>query len=80
MPYSILLTNDDGYTSYGLRLLAKSLSKKCNVTVVCPDRPRSASGFSLTLDNPLRVRARVYDKIPYYLVSGTPGDCVALGF
>jgi len=79
VPHSILLTNDDGYTSYGLRLLAESLSEICEVTVVCPDRPRSASGFSLTLDNPLRIRTRIYNKVLYHLVSGTPGDCVALG-
>ena len=75
----ILLTNDDGYLSYGLRSLAKKLKEHYKVTVVCPDRPRSAAGFSLTLDKPLRIIEKSYDNIPYYLVNGTTGDCVTLG-
>jgi len=76
---NILVTNDDGYNSYGIRALAKMLRDIGNIIVVCPDRPRSASGFSLTLQDPIRVKSKVFDGIRYYLVSGTPGDCVALG-
>ncbi len=78
MGYKVLVTNDDGYLSYGMRVLAGELSRFSNVTVVCPDRPRSAAGFSLTLKEPLRVMERRFGGIPYYLVSGTPGDCVTL--
>ena len=77
--YRILVTNDDGYMSRGLKLLAKELSEVADVTVVCPDRPRSASGFSLTLKEPLRVMKRIFDNITYYLINGTSGDCITMG-
>lgn len=43
------------------------------VTVIAPDRNRSGIGQGLTLEEPLRRRARGPDR---YSVSGTPTDCV----
>jgi len=45
------------------------------VTVVAPDRERSAAGHSLTLTQPLRVE-KVGPRV--YAVDGTPTDCVNL--
>jgi 5'-nucleotidase len=69
----ILISNDDGYLARGLRVLADSLSKFAQVTIVAPDRNRSGASNSLTLDSPLRVE-QVSDNI--YFVNGTPTDCV----
>ena len=71
----ILLTNDDGYFSDGIRSLRESLSRKHEVLVVAPDREQSASSHSLTLNRPLRVH-----KIDAstYATDGTPTDCVML--
>ena len=72
----ILVSNDDGIHALGLKVLekiAKSLSK--NVWVVAPETEQSASGHSLTLTVPLRVRKVTAHK---YAVNGTPTDCVLL--
>jgi 5'-nucleotidase len=72
----ILLTNDDGILSPGIQVLASALSAIGRVTVVAPDRERSASSASLTLHLPLR-----YEEIGpnRFSVEGTPTDCVIIG-
>jgi 5'-nucleotidase len=72
----ILVTNDDGVFSEGIRLLAKELSEFAEVIVVAPDREQSASGHSLTLQRPLRL-VKIEENV--YSVDGTPTDCVNLG-
>lgn len=72
----ILVTNDDGVFSEGIKLLAASLSQVAEVVVVAPDREQSASGHSLTLHRPLRMQRIETD---VYSVDGTPTDCVNLG-
>ena len=71
----ILLSNDDGYRSPGLRVLAEALARHGDVTVVAPDRDRSGASNSLTLDVP--IRAERLDN-GYIRVNGTPTDCVHL--
>lgn len=72
----ILVTNDDGVFSEGIKLLAASLSQIAEVVVVAPDREQSATGHSLTLHRPLRMQQIESD---VYSVDGTPTDCVNLG-
>ncbi len=72
----ILVTNDDGIRSPGLRILATALSPLGRVVVVAPDRNRSAVGHALTLERPLRAEQVKPD---VYAVDGTPTDCVHLG-
>lgn len=76
----ILITNDDGINSYGIGALVKELSKEHQLTVIAPDRERSATGHALTLHKPLRVK--LFDiGIPNttaYHTTGTPTDCVKL--
>lgn len=74
-PLNILVSNDDGITSEGIKALADILKTLGNVYVVAPDRERSASGHSLTLNHPLRVEEI---KKNYLSVDGTPTDCVNL--
>ena len=71
----ILLSNDDGYLAEGLNALANALSEHAKVSVVAPDRNRSAASNSLTLEMPLR--AYVADN-GFIKVDGTPTDCVHL--
>ncbi len=72
----ILLSNDDGIRSEGLRVLYEALSEFAQVVVVAPDRERSAVGRALTLHRPLRC-----EKIGenWYAVDGTPTSCVYIG-
>jgi 5'-nucleotidase len=71
----ILLSNDDGYFAPGIVLLAEILAPLGEVTVVAPERDRSGSSNSLTLDRPLTVRQA---QSRTYFVNGTPTDCVHL--
>ena len=71
----ILLSNDDGYFAPGIALLAEMLAPLGEITVVAPERDRSGSSNSLTLDRPLTVR-RAQGR--FYYVNGTPTDCVHL--
>ncbi|HFE39456.1 MAG TPA: 5'/3'-nucleotidase SurE [Gammaproteobacteria bacterium] len=72
----ILVSNDDGYLAPGISILAEQLREVTpNVTIVAPERNRSASSSSLTLDSPLRL-TQVAERV--YYVDGTPTDCVHL--
>jgi 5'-nucleotidase len=72
----ILLANDDGYRAEGLRFLREALAGVAPLTVVAPDRNCSGASHSLTLEVPLRVQ-RV-DEDTWYVINGTPTDCVHL--
>ncbi|PZU99395.1 MAG: 5'/3'-nucleotidase SurE [Pseudanabaena sp.] len=78
----ILISNDDGIYAPGVRALAEVLSDtEHTITVVCPDRERSATGHALTLQEPLRVEqiTGVYPaNIEAWACSGTPSDTVKL--
>jgi 5'-nucleotidase len=69
----ILLTNDDGIDSPGLRLLQKALQSEHEVWVVAPDSDRSGSSHSITLGNPTKFIKRGERE---YASGGTPADCV----
>jgi len=69
----ILVTNDDGYRSAGIRALADALRELGDVTIVAPTTEASAIGHALTLRRPLRLEA-IEDRV--FAVDGTPTDCV----
>ncbi len=75
MSKRILVTNDDGIFSEGIKLLANALSELGEVFVVAPDREQSATGHALTLTRPLRMTKLEPNR---YAVDGTPTDCVNL--
>ena len=79
-PLNLLVSNDDGIFSSGVRTLANTLAKAGHeVTVVCPDRERSATGHGLTLHRPLRaeiVESVFLPSVTAWSCSGTPADCV----
>jgi len=72
---AILVSNDDGVTAHGLRVLSAELSLLDEVWVVAPDRDQSGVSHSVTLQRPLRI-----DEISprVFSVDGTPTDCVNL--
>src|SRR5688572_19734637 len=71
----ILVTNDDGVHSEGIKALADALRAFGDVTVVAPIQEASAIGHALTLRRPLRIDAIGPD---IFAVDGTPTDCVNL--
>ena len=75
----VLLTNDDGIYAKGLNALYRQCITQYSVTVVAPDRERSAVGHGITLNQPLRaVPVHLNGGMPGYAVSGTPADCIKL--
>jgi 5'-nucleotidase len=71
----ILVTNDDGYRSEGIRALADALKRLGEVTIVAPVDEKSAIGHALTLRQPLRLES-IAEGV--FGVDGTPTDCVNL--
>jgi len=69
----ILVTNDDGVHSEGIRALAGALKHLGEIVVVAPIQEASAIGHALTLRRPLRVDT-VHPGV--FAVDGTPTDCV----
>ena len=77
---NILIGNDDGIFALGVRTLADTLAQAGHqVTVVCPDRERSATGHGLTLHQPIRAKEvdSIFDpQVVAWSCSGTPADCI----
>ena len=71
----ILVTNDDGIYSEGIRKLADVCRQHGDVTIVAPDREQSAASHALTLNRPLRL---IEVETNEWVVDGTPTDCVNL--
>lgn len=71
----ILITNDDGIDSPGLKALEQSLAPLGEITVAAPDREMSATSQAISLHTPLRVQAFGER---HYAVTGTPTDAVIL--
>lgn len=69
----ILLSNDDGVYAPGLKILFDTLKSLGDVTVVAPDRDRSAASKSLTLNKPIRPKVQ---NNGFVSIDGTPTDCV----
>ena len=76
----ILMTNDDGINSKGLKVLVDHLKKMGDVIVVAPDREQSAVGTSMTVRLPIKVNrvAPLSEGTMAYSIEGTPADSVIL--
>lgn len=68
----ILVSNDDGYMSAGLRALVEALEPLAEVWVVAPEAEQSAASHAISLHRPLRIREV---RPRWYAVDGTPTDC-----
>lgn len=76
----ILVTNDDGVSAPGIRALINVMATIGEVIVVAPDKPQSAMGHAITINNTLYLNkiSKENDSITEYSCSGTPVDCVKL--
>ena len=76
----ILVTNDDGISAPGLRALIEVMAEIGTVVVVAPDKPQSATGHSITINDTLYLNkiSKENDPVLEYSCSGTPVDCVKL--
>ena len=69
----ILIANDDGYLSPGIRALQTAMARLGRAVIVAPDRNRSGASNSLTLSRPVSVQRHAED---IHSLEGTPTDCV----
>ncbi len=77
--YKVLLVNDDGYLSKGINAIRdKLIDNGFDVITVAPDRNMSGTSHSLTFTKPLKIEK--YKENFYYVIDGTPADCVHLGY
>ena len=76
----ILITNDDGVESPGINKLVEELMNIADLTIVAPDRQKTATSHSLTIEGVLPIK-----EVPmpcgykgFAVVNGTPTDCVLI--
>ena len=75
----ILITNDDGISAGGIRLLAQTAARFGDVTVVAPAEEQSAMSHGITVRQPLHVTEyHALEGIRAYQVTGKPADCVIM--
>ena len=76
----VLITNDDGIDSSGLKALAEALKPMADVYVVAPAEEQSGKSQSITFLHPLRVEKRDMKGVAAaYAAHGTPADCIKVG-
>jgi 5'-nucleotidase len=75
----ILIANDDGIYSPGIRALAEVAANFGDVRIVAPDVEMSSAGHAITSSRPLSYKHTPIRGFEAYRVNGTPADCVALG-
>lgn len=73
----VLVTNDDGVESPGLRAIVDRLANEHEVWVVAPEDERSGTSHSISLHGAVRIREL---ESRWYSCAGTPADCVLFSF
>ena len=75
----ILITNDDGVNSKGLRSLIDIASKFGDLLIVAPDTHQSGMSHAISLDKKIYInKIDSSYNIVKYSCSGTPVDCVKI--
>ena len=77
----ILITNDDGIDSDGIRRLAEAAKEFGEVWVIAPEHQRSAASHCITLREPVAVRPHDFPVkgVHAFACGGSPADCVRVG-
>jgi 5'-nucleotidase len=73
---NVLITNDDGISSNGIKALEKILKQKFQTFLIAPLKEKSATSQALSIFDRLRVEKISSD---HYIVDGFPVDCVNIG-
>jgi 5'-nucleotidase len=75
----ILVCNDDGITSPGIKTLVEIAKEIGEVVVVAPNSPQSGKGHAITIGETLRLdKSTIFEGVQSYECSGTPADCVKI--
>lgn len=76
----ILISNDDGYHSVGIRALVDMVKDFADVLVCAPESARSGYSCAFSAVPPLRLKRRhnMGEDVEVWSCNGTPVDCVKL--
>lgn len=76
----ILLVNDDGINSLGLKILAEQLNSLGDIYIFAPEKHQSGMSQALTIRKKIKVKdyGNLYGSIKAFSAKGTPADCVRL--
>ena len=75
----IILSNDDGIYCEGLLVLAETLASENEVTIIAPERERSAISHAITLREPIILKKKeLLPNVKAYAATGTPADCMKI--
>ncbi|MDO4461705.1 MAG: 5'/3'-nucleotidase SurE [Bacteroidia bacterium] len=77
-----LITNDDGYLSQGIRVLAEEAKRYGEVIIVAPETGQSGKSHAITVCEPLKHTLHEdygLEGVEVWSVRGTPVDCIKLG-
>ncbi|MCX7698670.1 MAG: 5'/3'-nucleotidase SurE, partial [Candidatus Goldbacteria bacterium] len=74
----IILTNDDGINSKGLKNLYLAIKDIAEILVVAPMSEKSGASHSLTVWDEIKVKKVKFEDIYAYGVYGTPADCAKI--
>lgn len=73
----ILVTNDDGITAEGIKILVNIAKKYGEVIVVAPTTEQSAKSHSIEIKQAIKIdKVNLFEGIDSYSVGSTPADCV----
>lgn len=78
----ILVTNDDGYTAEGIKVLVRAVSSLGDVTVVAPKYHQSGMAMAVSMGfKPIAVKELGLDDqgVRWIYLDGTPASCVKFG-
>lgn len=76
----ILITNDDGFSSKGIKALINAVKNLGKILIVAPDSPQSGMGHAISVNRPIRCyKTNFFDSVEAYCCTGTPVDCIKMG-
>ncbi len=77
---NVLVVNDDGYMSTGIKTLVNYLSRVHSVYVVAPDGQRSAMSHAISCNVAVKFEEIAFENTEKaYSITGFPADCVKVG-
>ena len=78
----ILVTNDDGINSYGLKILVDVARQFGEVFCIAPMTEQSGKSHSIIIKDPIQILQEkdIVEGVRTYSVNGTPGDCVRIAY
>jgi 5'-nucleotidase len=75
----ILVVNDDGINSPGIKAAVDSLKPIGEPIIIAPATEKSGVGRSISISSPVKVSRKRIKGVDAYSISGTPADAVIIG-